>query len=290
MAGLSWGPEGQQYQWIHGKLVPAEQPGLDLAGTYQKKFGGVTPLDLSVKVADLGARQPKAVAPSVPSTTVSSAILTRGAAERAPGVGPGGFIPPYEEPGESFPSTGTGARGSGSGGGGGMSSGSLNREGTAQRNLDYKMSQENIASRGSLQSDMIAANQRLQDTALAAQSQREEDAFERRKAFATPYMSQLQGENIPATTEGLSEAERIAIQAQKEATSDDLDRLKDELSGAGILSSGTLAVGTGRILGAARGAIAGKLGEFAESRATRNYNTLIAKRQQLISLIQSILG
>ena len=92
-----------------------------------------------------------------------------------------------------------------------------------------------------------------------------------------------------AAFQGPSESERMLIKAQEEAGEKDINRLQDVLSGAGIFSSGTLAVGTGEILGAARAGVARTSAGFAESRLTRRHQQLLAKRQQLTSIIQSIL-
>ncbi len=134
------------------------------------------------------------------------------------------------------------------------------------------------------------ARQKLQETADTAARQREKESFERRVSFAAPYLTQMQTPIPGVQTQGLSEAERIAIQAQEETAGKDIGKLQDVLSGAGILSSGSLAVGTGEILGAARAGIAGRLGEFAEGRAAREHQRLTAQRQSLMDLIQAILG
>lgn len=88
---------------------------------------------------------------------------------------------------------------------------------------------------------------------------------------------------------GPGEAEQILIKAQEAAGERDINRLQDVLSDAGIFSSGTLAVGTGEILGSTRGQVAQTLASSAENRLTRRHQSLLAKQQQLTSLIQSIL-
>lgn len=118
---------------------------------------------------------------------------------------------------------------------------------------------------------------------------RERETFERKSAFAQPYLQQF-GEEIPYESTEPGESEQILIQAQEEAAEKDVNRLQDILSGAGILSSGTLAVGTGEILGATRGQVAQTSAGFAEQRLTRRHQQRLAQRQQLTSLIQSILG
>jgi len=124
------------------------------------------------------------------------------------------------------------------------------------------------------------------------------EAFGRKTQFATQMLDKLGiggtggdvvtgGQMQPG---GTSESERILIQAQEEAADKDINRLQDVLSGAGILSSGTLATGTGQILGQARAGIAGGLAQAAEGRLTRRHQQLLAKRQQLTQLISSILA
>lgn len=136
------------------------------------------------------------------------------------------------------------------------------------------------------------------------QADAEAAAFKRKTDFAQKMYGQLMGDfggsggTVTGSSMqggaggagGTSEAERIMIQAQEEAADKDINRLQDVLSGAGILSSGTLAAGTGQILGSARGQIAGGLAQFAENRLNRRHQELLAQRQQLTQLISSILA
>jgi len=119
------------------------------------------------------------------------------------------------------------------------------------------------------------------------------ERFERKAAFAKPFLEQLAtGADLApgaAPDAGVSESERILQQAATEASQRDINRLQDVLSGAGILSSGTLAVGTGEILGRARGEVAKGLAGAAESRLTRRHQRLLAKRQEITNLVRSIL-
>lgn len=129
------------------------------------------------------------------------------------------------------------------------------------------------------------------------QKGREFQAEESRKAFArkTGFARELIGKfDQPGTAtgadfQGPSESEQLLIQAQEEAGEKEVNRLQDILSDAGILSSGTLAVGTGEIIGSARAGVARTAAGFAESRLTRRHQQLLAKRQQLTQLISSIL-
>ncbi len=116
-------------------------------------------------------------------------------------------------------------------------------------------------------------------------------AFERKAGFAREFIGRLDqpGTTTGAELQGPSESEQLLIQAQEEAGEKEVNRLQDILSGAGILSSGTLAVGTGEILGSARAGVARTAAGFAESRLTRKHQKLLAKRQQLTQLISSIL-
>jgi len=116
------------------------------------------------------------------------------------------------------------------------------------------------------------------------------ESFERKAGFARPFLEQAMTPLEPEGPEELSESEKILIQAQKEAGEEEINRLQDVLAGAGILSSGTLAVGTGQILGKARAGVARTAAEFAEARRTRRHQELLARRQQLVNLIQSILA
>jgi hypothetical protein len=97
------------------------------------------------------------------------------------------------------------------------------------------------------------------------------------------------GTTTGAALQGPSESEQMLIRAQEEAAERDINRLQDVLSGAGILSSGQLTAGTAQILGSARGEVAKTAAGFAESRLERAHEERLAKRQQLTSLVQSIL-
>lgn len=146
----------------------------------------------------------------------------------------------------------------------------------------------------------IAADiQRRKDIRLFGEAERGREfqaaetgkAFERKAGFAREMLGKFQaGDAVSgAELQGPSESEQLLIQAQEEAGEKDVNRLQDILSGAGILSSGTLAVGTGEILGSARAGVARTAAGFAESRLTRRHQRLLAKRQQLTQLISSIL-
>jgi len=121
--------------------------------------------------------------------------------------------------------------------------------------------------------------------------------FRRKSEFVSPFLGELGGldtlnERQLDEGEGLGgpgEAERILIQAQEEAGGREVNRLQDILSDAGILSSGTLAVGTGEIIGRTRGQIAQSLATAAENRLTRRHQELLQKKEQLLGLIQSVL-
>ncbi len=116
--------------------------------------------------------------------------------------------------------------------------------------------------------------------------------FDRRSGLAREFFGKFQDEFSSAPggePQGPSESEQILIQAQEEAGVEEVNRLQDTLSSAGILSSGTLAVGTGKIIGAARAGVARTSAGFAESRLTRRHQQLLAKRQALTQLISSIL-
>lgn len=116
-----------------------------------------------------------------------------------------------------------------------------------------------------------------------------QQAFQRKSEFAQPFLEQL-GEPVSFEDEGMSESERILIQSQEEAGEKELNQLQDVLSGAGIFSSGTLARGTGEILGATRAGVAQTSAGFAESRLTRRHQSQLAQQQQLANLIMSVLA
>jgi len=154
----------------------------------------------------------------------------------------------------------------------------------SQAKAEYKEGAEAFA-QAQTQKDRIATIQEQGAQQRAAVSQR----FD----LAQPYLESLQsdtGSGADLATSGeMSESERILIQSQEEAGERDINLLQDSLSSAGILSSGTLAVGTGEILGRARGQVAQQLATAAESRLTRRHQDLLAKRQQLTDLVRSIL-
>jgi hypothetical protein len=303
---------GVNYQWVNGKLVealPADIVGPPKPVTSATRVQGGTPLIGETKmppksIPGVSASQPtidKLVenlrripggGPAVGAPIASNAdnllstllggqdnsgILTRGAAERAPGTPAGGFIPAYEAPGESFPSS-SGGFGGGGGGGGGGSAPSPTRT-SAITDLDRYQAEQQLAAM--TLADRLAQSAAQQSQQYTTQNLEKVLGFEKEEASAK--YSRLK-ELLSPLLKQVEQPTEITPSAEIESAlrleqADALAQMNSELARRGIVRSGPGAEAVSKLLATSAAKIAEAktaLKESAAERATKTQQNALA--------------